>query len=335
LPAPYLRAFLQPLTPKNTEKQLITISQLNKMSVGPFRGFARQEVFDLGSRLVLIYGPNGTGKSSFCEALEYSLLGNVIEAENRRFPDQSEYLKNAYVNQFREPSITGKDEKENVIEITPNEGLFRFCFVEKNRIDSFSRIAAHPPAKQTELISILFGLESFTEFVRNFTNEIEEKYIDLIGKKTTVLQKKRESLSNAEQQIKFHTTELEQITSEEEQLAAKYKKDITFNDMVIELNGTSEIPGAIRKLEEELQQAVLAKRNLTMAGLEELNRSIEILVSELEGKQQELNVASQELSFKQLLSMLLQNLLLILNIITSRGQRQHRKTKFFMQEFLV
>ena len=53
------------------------LSRLKTLAVGPFRGFARQEVFDLNSRLVLIYGPNGTGKSSFCEALEFTLLGNV------------------------------------------------------------------------------------------------------------------------------------------------------------------------------------------------------------------------------------------------------------------
>ena len=64
---------------------------------------------------------------------------------------------------------------------TPNESLFRFCFVEKNRIDSFSRIAAQAPAKQTELIATLFGLETFAEFVRNFTSEVAGQYIDLYG----------------------------------------------------------------------------------------------------------------------------------------------------------
>ena len=56
--------------------------RLKTLTVGPFRGFSRQEVFDLNSRLVLIYGPNGAGKSSFCEALEFTLLGNVAEAES-------------------------------------------------------------------------------------------------------------------------------------------------------------------------------------------------------------------------------------------------------------
>lgn len=158
------------------------IKQLKSLSVGPFRGFARQEVFDLSSCLVLIYGPNGTGKSSFCEALEFGLLGNVLEAESKRFREQGEYFKNAFVNQFTEPKIIAEDECGNEFPVTPNEAMYRFCFVEKNRIDSFSRIAAQAPAKQTELISTLFGLESFTGFVQNFTLEIDDRYIDLTGK---------------------------------------------------------------------------------------------------------------------------------------------------------
>ncbi|MGF3860374.1 AAA family ATPase, partial [Salmonella enterica] len=78
---------VQPL-PEQTAERVSTFSRLRKISVGPFRGFAKQEEFDLDSRLVLIYGPNGTGKSSFCEALEYTLLGNVAEAESKRFRNQ-------------------------------------------------------------------------------------------------------------------------------------------------------------------------------------------------------------------------------------------------------
>ncbi len=54
-------------------------TRLQSLSVESFRGFTKQEEFDLDSRLVLIYRQNGTGKSSFCESLEYGLLGNVAE----------------------------------------------------------------------------------------------------------------------------------------------------------------------------------------------------------------------------------------------------------------
>ena len=99
--------------PDNSVEQVVQLSSLKAMTVGPFRGFARQEVFDLNSRLVLVYGPNGTGKSSFCEALEYSLLGNVAEAESKRFRDQNEYLRNAFVNTFRPPEIVAQDGQGN------------------------------------------------------------------------------------------------------------------------------------------------------------------------------------------------------------------------------
>jgi DNA sulfur modification protein DndD len=172
--------------------------------------------------------------------------------------------------------------------------------VEKNRIDNFSRIAAQVPAKQTELISTLFGLESFTEFVRNFTVEIDEKYIDLIGKKATELAKKRQELSGAEKQIETNTAELHAISTEEQQLAIKYQQGLTFSQMVFELDGSEEIPGAIRQLETELLQPKSAKNNLTTAAFEELSNNISINITQLEGKQQELTAASLQLSFKQL-----------------------------------
>lgn len=290
---------IQPL-PENIGEQIAKVSKLKSMHVGPFRGFARQEVFDLTSRLVLIYGPNGTGKSSFCEALEYGLLGNVAEAESKRFRDQQSYLKNAYVNSFISPDIRAYDNQDNEIIVTPNEAAYRFCFVEKNRIDSFSRIAAQAPAKQTELISTLFGLESFTDFVRNFTPEIDTRYIDLIGAKATLLTQKRQALSGAEQQIKLNTEELQRIAMEEQNLANEYRENANFSQMVLELNGDDEKPGLIQQLEYELQQPISTKSNLSSAPLEELCKSIVANVTDLEKKQQELASVSQQVSFKQL-----------------------------------
>ncbi|MFK5948940.1 MAG: AAA family ATPase [Methylococcales bacterium] len=292
-------AEIQPL-PENIEVQQSKITQLKSMTVGPFRGFARQEVFDLASQLVLIYGPNGTGKSSFCEALEYGLLGNVIEAESKRFRDQRDYLRNAHVNQFAAPMIAAVDEQGNEVVVTSSEALYRFCFVEKNRIDSFSRIAAQAPAKQTELISTLFGLESFTEFVRNFTAEIDDRYIDLIGRKAVSLAQKRQSLAGAEQQINTNSAELQEITIGEQKFANQYREGADFSQVVFELNGNEETPGLIQQIEAELQQSISAKSNLTSAALDELGNSITINVAGLVAKQQELAAASQQVSFKQL-----------------------------------
>lgn len=282
------------------------IKQLKHMVVGPFRGFSRAEEFHLDSQCVLIYGPNGTGKSSFCEALEYSLLGSVSEAETKRFRDQAEYLKNAHVNQFIPPHIIAKDENEDDVIVEPNPSKHRFCFVEKNRIDNFSRIAAQAPSKQTELISTLFGLEEFTSFVRNFTTEIDERYIDIRGEKNQLLTQKRLELSSAEQIKINNTAELETISHEELVLAQQYKNNFSFSLMVREILGTEDFLGVIHQLEKELQIPAPSKSNLTTSALDTLINNIGTNINQLNIQQQELGLYSQQVSFKQLYEAVIQ-----------------------------
>ena len=60
---------------------------------GPFRGFAGPEQFVFEKDCTIAFGPNGTGKSSFFEAIEYALLGEIEEADAKRIKiDQ--YIKN-------------------------------------------------------------------------------------------------------------------------------------------------------------------------------------------------------------------------------------------------
>jgi len=292
-------ADIQP-APKQATSQACPFTQLKSISVGPFRGFAKQENFDLSNELVLIYGPNGTGKSSFCEALEFGLLGSVAEAESKRFRQQ-DYLKNAHTDSFYPPALIGLDAEGNDVAISANESLYRFCFVEKNRIDSFSRIAAQAPAKQTELISTLFGLDAFTDFVRNFSSAIADRYIDLEGVKAKELAQKEEVLAGHRQQLKTGVPdELDRIETAKKALAKGYREGCSFDQMAAELDGTDEQPGRIKQLETELQKQLPAKRSLTSNDLDTLKQSIENDVSEIESKQTELEKLSQQVSFKQL-----------------------------------
>lgn len=291
-------ADIQPI-PVQAATATNTIRQLKNLRVGPFRGFAKQEDFDLASSLVLIYGPNGTGKSSFCEALEYGLLGSVTEAESKRFREQNDYLKNAHTNTFTSPEIWATDSQGQEVAVQANEAAYRFCFVEKNRIDSFSRIAAQTPAKQTELISTLFGLDSFNEFVRNFSPEIG-RYIDLVGVKTEELKRKRQSLAGSEQQRKTNTEELSKLDAEEIALAGQYREGVTFSQMVMELRGDDENTGQIKAIESELQQPLATKSQLSSASLQALQQSIGKDVASISAIQQALSEAGQQVSFKQL-----------------------------------
>jgi energy-coupling factor transporter ATP-binding protein EcfA2 len=290
---------IQPLK-EQTAKQECQITQIKKITIGPFRGFKNQEDFDLSSKLVLVYGPNGTGKSSFCEALEYSLLGNVSEAESKRFRNQSDYLKNAHINSFVEPILLGMDNQENEIRIAAEEPFYRFCFIEKNRIDNFSRIAAQSPAKQTELISTLFGLDTFSEFVHNFTESMD-RYIDLEGVKAKELNQKKQVLVIYKQQLEtMIPEELRNIDEDENALAKEFQANCSFAQMVLDVNGREEKKGLIEQLEEDLQKPIDIKSNLTLSNLQSLQYSIDTNIHKLKAVKQELADSSLQISFKKL-----------------------------------
>lgn len=294
-----LSSEIQPL-PERLVVNKSPITQLKSLKVGPFRGFSREEYFDLTSKLVLIYGPNGTGKSSFCEALEYSLLDNVAEAESKRFRDQQSYFKNAYVDRFSIPVLTGLNENEEEVNIEADDSLYRFCFVERNRIDNFSRIAAQVPAKQTELISTLFGLDSFSEFVRKFTTEIDPKYIDLTCQKAALLAQRRQGLEGAKQQIEINNAELIKINTDEQGLANKYRQCTNFSQLVLELLGNIENVGLISQIESQIQHPLAIKSFLSLAKLNEVGLNIANHLNEHNTLSQELASASQQISFKNL-----------------------------------
>lgn len=294
-----LNAEIQPL-PQNLASDNSLITQLKSLSVGPFRGFSRKEIFDLSSNLVLIYGPNGTGKSSFCEALEYTLLGSVAEAESKRFRDQHMYLRNAYVDHFSAPELLGLNSEGQEVSIVSDDALYRFCFVEKNRIDNFSRIAAQIPSKQTELISTLFGLDSFTDFVRKFTSEIDPKYMDFVGKKATLLAQKRQTLDGAKQQVEVSNAELVRITNDEQVLANNYREGTGFSQVVLELLGCDKSIGLISQIESYLQQPLPTKSSLRLATLDDLGSKIANHLNEVNFLNQELASASHQISYKNL-----------------------------------
>lgn len=289
-----------PVIPENIQEQPFSFNKITKLITGPFRGFAKQEEFDLNSLLVLIYGPNGTGKSSFCEALEYGLLGNVAEAESKRFRNPDDYLKNAHTNTYSKPTILGLNSQGEEIAVQANDALYRFCFVEKNRIDNFSRIAAHAPAKQTELISTLFGLDSFSDFVRNFSPEIDGRYIDLLGVKANQLRLKQQSLIGTQTLLQENKNALASLVTEEIEFSKSYNTSFTLRQVIADINGDDHNLGRIKTLETELQQPIAAKSGLSIGKLNEHLQTITTSQAELNVKQQELINSSQQVSFQQL-----------------------------------
>lgn len=157
------------------------IVRLTKLEVEHFRGFSDKHTFEFKNPYTFIYGPNGTGKSSLCEALEYGLLASIHEADSKRIP-VSDYIRNATSRKSAKPALYGDTAKETGIKVKAAPRSFEFCFIEKNRIDGFARVAANTPAAQQARLAALFGLEEFNTFATQFNDSLDTYLAELVGK---------------------------------------------------------------------------------------------------------------------------------------------------------
>lgn len=221
-------------------------TRLRSLTVGPFRGFVREEVFDLQRRVVLFYGPNGAGKSSICEAIERALLGSVEEAGLKRL-EEAAYLRNIHANLFVEPRLmaTGADHLETPVHVNPD--VYRFCFIEKNRIDAFSRIAQRPQGQRAELIATLFGMEKFNDFCNRFNDQIDPVLV-IDARKQGELRLKQEALVRDHATVNSEAEKLALHDAENEAYALTFSAETTFARLQ-EIIGSADAPGRLAELD--------------------------------------------------------------------------------------
>jgi recombinational DNA repair ATPase RecF len=271
--------------------------QLRSMTIGPFRGFRNPEPFDLQKRVILFYGPNGSGKTSFCEGLEFGLLGSVEEAETKRI-DGRTYMANLRAGCFEAPVLRATDYHNREVAVVANTDTFRFCFIEKNRIDAFSRIAAKPPAQRTELIATLFGMEKFNEFVGHFNESIDAQLVTSATKQLS-LTGKRNALTNDQATVNGEAQALLDLTAEEIALAAANKEGMTYQGLKAFI-GTTEAPGRLQELDRILNSVpppVIGVSRESLLGAFEAPRAAQ---EELAGIAANLQARSSQVSFKDL-----------------------------------
>jgi AAA domain/AAA domain, putative AbiEii toxin, Type IV TA system len=271
--------------------------RLRHLTLGPFRGFRTAEVLDLQSRIVLFYGPNGSGKSSVCEGLEYALLGTVQEADSKRI-DERTYLSNLHAGRFEPPALTATDHRNREVPVAADLEMFRFCFVEKNRIDAFSRIAARPAGSRTELIAALFGMDDFNGFVSHFNDSVDSQLV-LATTKQTALATLRAALVTDQAAVDGEADTLHALDQEEAALAASYTAGMTYSDLKA-LFGTPESPGRLRVLEEAVNAVPPTRIGITRQGFADQLRAIERIYQARSGTVAVLQARSSQVSFKAL-----------------------------------
>lgn len=69
---------------------------IRRVVVEAFRGFRDRQEFDVSASAVVLAGPNGTGKTSFFDALQWCLLGAIQRLEGVRARKNVEHIVNQY-----------------------------------------------------------------------------------------------------------------------------------------------------------------------------------------------------------------------------------------------
>lgn len=243
------------------------LGRLHQLEVGPFRGFMRQETFDLSHDITLVYGANGTGKSSFREALEVAMLGSISEAQVKRV-DQRNYCNNARLRHHVAPVLSSRAADAAQV-MRPDEAEYRFCFIEKNRLDDFARIAARTPGDQRQLIATLFGVEQFSEFVRGFNPSLDQDLM-LAGVQAAQLMQRRLQLANSEQTIAAYPQKIEAVEALERALAQRIAPGAMYQICVDWLLGTAQQQGRLPYVQAQLDANPPTVHEVTQARLHAL-----------------------------------------------------------------
>lgn len=246
-------------------------TRLQKLVVGPFRGFRRAEEFDLSKSIVLFYGPNGSGKSSLCEALEFALLGDVEEASAKRIDSLQDYFDNFHERRHVAPKLWSTGAGDGT-PVAPNAELLRFSIIEKNRIDGFSRLGARSPAQSGPLIATLFGLEAFDTFVNNFTTTLDRN-LQLETPQQGALALKKAALERSVQNVENSDATLRAFDAEQEQIAVEFGQDCTFAQL-LDMLGLSGQPGRLQAVVALLDEQIPALSDVTTAAVVGTRKSI-------------------------------------------------------------
>lgn len=279
--------------PAQTE---IPWDQLTRLEVGPFRGFRRREVFDLRHSTILIQGGNGTGKSSLCEALELALLGRIEEA-NERGLEARHYFNNEHEGRHEQPLLQGRV-KGTPEPIAPNEELYRFVIIERNRIEGFARIGARRPAEATKMLAALFGLTAFNDFVSGFANSLET-HLALERPKARTLELRRASTQADQTKIASIAESHATFDKERAEVAERFESGLTYADLKARI-GTSAAPGRLQEIRILLATPLPAQTGVRTANLVALRRTVRDLRRQLSQAHTALEARSREVSFRSL-----------------------------------
>lgn len=143
------------------------LGTLDNLSVKNFRGFGEFGPDDKGSFIRfsklknIFYAPNGGGKSSLCEALEFGTTGDIKEASRRKTRVKQYIARGGIRHQLL---LMGADK----LPVKPSIS-WSSCFIDRNRLQEFSLLGSKDTGSvESDVLATLFGLEELQEVIARF-----------------------------------------------------------------------------------------------------------------------------------------------------------------------
>ncbi|QUM81697.1 AAA family ATPase [Moritella sp. 5] len=276
---------------KNRKK----ITRLKNLSIKGFRGFTECKDFDLSKQYSFIYGPNGTGKSSICEALEYKLTGKIHEAKSKRFNDNV-YTKNikeldtnvSLVVEYSDGSVSES------IASPENE----FMFIERNRIEGFARVSSYTNSEKQSRLSLLFGLDEFNKFCTGFSASIKN-YLVIAPVKNQELVIERKKIDSSLAIIDNSKAQINGFKFRKNKLMAKYPELDLVSDVIKKLKPDSAFMENLNHKLSKYKKVKIRELSSLSALIEDGNR-LSIKYGECISLEKELSQSVNEINFLDL-----------------------------------
>jgi len=230
--------------------------KINKISIENFRGIKSPVIIDFikGGRptSALIYGRNGTGKSSIVDAWEW-LINSKIEylskegVSERDYPHKLSNGDNVYINiDFTHPTITSAKTVYNKVKITTptnsgeyNEFKTHTIYPNYLRYSDLQEFVFKTKGDKYKYIAKFFGLEKFTKNQSDLQSSLTRISSQLLQFQSQLDDNKRAVAKITGNSIVNEISIVSFINS----IATKYKFDgiIDFKNSYIAKNALSEI----------------------------------------------------------------------------------------------
>lgn len=292
--ANHFRNLVDPNAEITRDGSSMVLSALKSIQIKNFRGFSSLNENDAGTFIPftkgvnVFFAPNGGGKTSLCEAIEYSLTNDVKEANRRNTPIKN-YIKNGGAHKIKCVLVGGGE--------VPVSPYWNSCFIDRNRLQEFSLLGSKDTnVKQSDVLATLFELEEIDEIINGMVKPASFKANDFIRTSGDVIH--REAIQKLRDKKSIQRTEIDNIENKKSELAELFELQ-TFDVVSIESRKKYYI-----KLKAHLlastQRYEAASDELDIYGLTKYLNSFKRLNDKLEEKRATLRTDAIKLNYQQL-----------------------------------